>query len=178
MPISLETERLRLYPPRIADLEARLAMDRDPDVMRFLLRATPEDIDPHRADIRRKILALASPAHVFWHVEEKDAPGFIGCCGVFPLEDSGMIEIGYRFVRRVWGRGFATEAAVAALDHGFKHIGLARIVAVTDPRNLASQRVLQKIGLRPAGMAFHYGRDVKMFECRRASNLAARLGSA
>jgi len=176
MLIGLETERLRLYPPNIADLEARLAMDRDPDVMRFLLRPIPEDVDWHRADVREKILAPENPASAFWHIEEKGAPGFIGCCGLFPLEDSGMIELGYRFVRRVWGRGLATDAAAAALDHGFRHLKLAQIVAVTAPRNLASQRVLQKIGLSSAGVFCHYGQDVAVFVCLRADYFAAQPG--
>jgi len=152
-------------------------MDRDPEIARFLLRPVPENIDRHRADIHQKILASAHPDGTFWHIEELNTPGFIGCCGLFPLEDSGMIEIGYRFVREVWGHGLATEAAAAALDHGFRHLGLARIVAVTEPNNQASQHVLQKIGLRPAGTAFHYGFEVKMFACLRADYLAARLNS-
>jgi len=174
MLIGLETERHRLYPPNVADVEARLAMDRDPEVMRFLLRPIPEDIDWHRADVRKKILAPAYPSSAFWHVEEKSAPGFIGCCGLFPLEDSGMIELGYRFVRRVWGRGVATEVAAAVLDYGFKHLELDQIVAVTDPRNLTSQRVLQKIGLQSAGVHCHYGQDVNVFVCLRTDHLAAR----
>jgi len=151
-------------------------MDRDPDVARFLLHPAPADVDQHRAEINRRITAPNGPDGTFWHVEEKITPGFIGCCGLLPLEDSGMIEIGYRFVRKVWGRGLATEAVAAALDHGFRHLGLARIVAITDRRNLASQRVLQKIGLRPTGAAFHYGHDVEMFACLRADYLATRPG--
>ncbi len=178
MLVSLETQRHRLYPPNIADLEPRLALDRDPEVMRFLFWPIPEDIDWHRADVRNKILAPEDPPSAFWHVEEKDTPGFIGCCGLFPLEDSGMIELGYRFVRRVWGRGVATEVAAAALDYGFRHLKLDRIVAVTDPRNLASQRVLQKIGLSAAGVHRHYGQDVRVFVRLREDHLAAEAGRA
>lgn len=169
MPSGIETARLRLYAPRIDDLEARLAMDRDPEAMRFI-RPIPEDVEAQRAEIRNRI--IESPSHGFWHVEERAAPGFIGWCGLFPLEDSGLIEIGYRFVRGAWGRGLATEAAAAALDHGFRNLELDPIVAVSDPGNAASHNVLRKIGLRAAGSAWHYGQELAFFELRRAEYLA------
>jgi RimJ/RimL family protein N-acetyltransferase len=169
MPPMIETARLRLYPPRLDDLEARLAMDRDPEVMRFI-RPIPEDVVADRADIRNRI--LEPPPGAFWHVEMRETPGFIGWCGVFPLEDSGLMEIGYRFARAAWGRGLATEAAVAALDHGFRELKLDPIVAVSNPGNAASRRVLQKIGLRAAGTAWHYEQAVAFFELGRDEYLA------
>jgi RimJ/RimL family protein N-acetyltransferase len=164
----IETARLRLYPPRNEDLEARLAMDRDPEVMRFI-RPVPEDDEAQRGDIRGRI--LQPPRGAFWHVEERTAPGFIGWCGVFPLQDSGLMEIGYRFARAAWGRGLATEAAAAALDHGFRVLALDPIVAVSDPDNAASHQVLQKIGLRAAGTARYYGLELAFFELRRGAYL-------
>ncbi len=149
-------------------------MDRDPEVMRFI-RPVPEDAEAQRKEIRNRI--LQPPRGASWHIEERasslvGAPGFIGWCGLFPFEDSGLIEIGYRFVRPVWGRGLATEAAAAALDHGFRTLRLDLIVAVSDPDNAASLRVLHKIGLRAAGTARHYGRELPFFELRRDEFLA------
>ena len=168
---SLETARLRLYPPRLADLEARLAMDRDPAVMRFI-RPVSEDIGAERTLIRDRILGRVEPKAYFWHVEYRDRPGFLGWSGVFPLEDSGLIEIGYRYTRAAWGQGLATEAAAAVLEHGFRVLKLDPIVAVTHPDNRGSQGVLRKIGLRPAGQAFHYGQDLAFFRLTRADYLA------
>ena len=173
MPPEIETARLRLYPPRPEDLEARLAMDRDPEVMRFI-RPVPEDAEAQRAQIRA---ALDGPPGrgAFWHVATRlqaFGPGFIGWCGLFPLEDSGLIELGYRYLRAAWGRGFATEAATTALDHGFRELKLDPIVAVSDPDNAASHRVLGKIGLRAAGTARHYGRELPFFELNRGAYLA------
>ena len=172
MPPVIETARLRLYPPCLGDLEARLAMDRDPEVMRYI-RPVPDDAERHRAELHARILGRQPPAGVFWHVAWKDRPEFLGVCGVFDLEDSGLKEIGYRFVAEAWGQGIASEAARAALDHGFRVLGLDPIVAVTDPDNLASQGVLRKIGLPPAGRAVHYGREVAFFRLSRAAYLTA-----
>ncbi len=173
-PPEIETARLRLYPPRPEDLEACLAMDRDPEVMRFI-RPIPGDAEAQRAEIRNQI--LQPPRGAYWHVEERapssaGGPGFIGWCGMFPLEDSGLMEIGYRYLRAAWGRGLATEAAAAALDHGFRALRLDLIVAVIDPANAASHRVLSKIGLRTTGTARHYGRELPFFELRRSAYLA------
>lgn len=172
-PPTLETARLRLYPPRLEDLEARLAMDRDPEVMRHI-RPVPDDIEAQRAQIRDRILGPPPPRGAFWHVEERAAPGFIGWCALVPLEDSGLIELGYRYVRAAWGRGLATEAAAAALDYGFRALGLDPIIAVADPAHVASQGVLRKIGLRSAGRAHHYDREVALFRLARVDYPAAR----
>lgn len=170
-PPEIETARLRLYPPRSGDLEARLAMDRDPEVMRFI-RPVPEDIEAQRRDIRGRI--LQPPRGAFWHMELREAPGFIGWCGIFPLQDSGLMEIGYRYTRAAWGRGLATEAAAAALDHGFRVLELDPIVAVSHPDNAASHRLLRKIGLRRAGTQWHYDLDLPFFELSREEYLAAQ----
>ena len=167
----IETARLRLYPPRPEDLEARLAMDRDQAVMRFT-RPVPEDAEAHREEIRDRI--LNPPPGAFWHVGMREAPGFIGWCGLFPLEDSGLMEISYRYRRAAWGRGLATEAAAAALDHGFRELKLDLIVAVSDPDNAASHRVLLKIGLRVQGRERYYGLELAFFKLRRADYLAAQ----
>lgn len=171
MPPEIETARLRLYPPRPEDLEARLAMDRDQEVMRFI-RPVPADAEAQRSDIRNRI--LKPPPGAFWHVEERETPGFIGWCGIFPLQDSGLMEIGYRYVRAAWGRGLATEAATAALDHGFRELELDAIVAVSDPDNAASHGVLLKIGLRVQGRERHYGLELAFFVLSRDDYLAAQ----
>jgi RimJ/RimL family protein N-acetyltransferase len=106
-------------------------------------------------------------------VEWRDTPGFLGWCGLFPLEDSGLIEIGYRYVRAAWGQGVATEAARAVLDYGFRALALDPIVAVADPDNRGSHRVLEKIGLRSAGEAWYYGKWLPFYRLTRAEYLAA-----
>ena len=102
-----------------------------------------------------------------WVVEWRREPGFLGWCGLFPLEDFGLIELGYRYVRAAWGQGVATEAAVAVLDHGFLALGLDPIVAVTHPDNLASRRVLEKLGFGHEGRARYYGSEVAFYRLTR-----------
>jgi [ribosomal protein S5]-alanine N-acetyltransferase len=91
---------------------------------------------------------------------------------LFPLENSGLIEIGYRYRAAAWGRGIASEAAAAVLEHGFRSLELDPIVAVTHPANRASQRVLEKIGLRAVGEAWHYGQWLRLFRLTRSQYVA------
>jgi RimJ/RimL family protein N-acetyltransferase len=168
----LSTPRLRLRPRTLADLNACVAMDLDPEVHRFIYGNRPPDPIRHRAQLCARIASGWPPQGGIWVVEWRHAPGFLGWCGLFPLEDAGLIEIGYRYVQSAWGQGIATEAGRVVLDHGFRALGFDPIVAVTHPANLASQRVLEKIGLKPRGAAFHYGQAVSFFELSRNAYLA------
>lgn len=167
----LQTEHLRLRPRTLADVDASLAMDLDPRVHRYIFAEAP-DPDRHREQIRARIASGWPPTGGVWVVERQSESGFLGWCGLFPLEHCGLIEIGYRYLPAAWGQGIASEAARAVLDHGFRALAIDPIVGVTHPDNRASQRVLEKIGLRPAGEAFHYGQWLRFFHLSRAQYLA------
>lgn len=163
----LDTERLRLRPRTLADLDANLAMDLDPRVQRYVFAKAP---DPAlwRTRIAAQIRAGWPPIGAIWAVEWRREPGFLGWCGVFPLVHSGLIEIGYRYTHAAWGQGIGSEAARAVLDHGFRALALDRIVGVTHPDNQGSQRLLQKIGLHAAGEAYYYGQWLRFFRLARS----------
>jgi RimJ/RimL family protein N-acetyltransferase len=167
----LHTLHLRLRPRTLADLDANLAMDLDPRVHRYIFAKAPEP-EAWRARLAAQIASGWPPTGGIWTVERRDEPGFLGWCGLFPLGYCGLIEIGYRYVPAAWGQGIASEAARAVLDHGFRALALDPIVAVTHPDNLASQRVLQKIGLLPSGEAYYYGQWLRFFRLSRAQYLA------
>ena len=94
-------------------------------------------------------------------------------------------EAGWRLDRRFWGRGLATEGALASLRYGFEERGLERIISMTVPENVASWRVMQKIGLTYRGETRWRGEDVvwyaidrKMWEAKRADQLDQLCSSA
>ena len=98
---------------------------------------------------------------------EKTSGDFVGFCGLKYLDTSSEIEVGYRLAKKFWRRGLATEAARASLRYGFETLGLDRIVAVVQPENGASCRVIEKIGLRYEKDARFYDTDVKYFAITR-----------
>ena len=167
----LETARLRLRPQALSDLDSVVAMDMDPQVHRYIWPEGAPDPELHREKLRKRISSDWPAIGGVWVVEWLREPGFLGWCGLFPLEDSGLIEIGYRFVTAAWGQGVAAEAAGAVLDHGFGVLDIDPIVAVTHPENRASRRVLEKIGLVPEGTQVHYGQELVFYRLTRAAYL-------
>lgn len=131
MEILLETDRLTLRPLLNSDAEAVLGLQDDPEVMRYL--------DP-------------SPIERFYtggfHAAMgKESGRFIGW---FALEPKGEdeYEIGWRLYRWAWGRGYATEGAIALLHKAFTELGASRVYAETMAVNTRSRRVMEKMGLR------------------------------
>jgi [ribosomal protein S5]-alanine N-acetyltransferase len=165
----LVTPRLVLRPFTAADGDDLHAMDCDDRVMRYLAHGlvgrTREESD--RALTRIVEYARAHPGFGLWHARRCDDGTFVGGCGLYPLGDTGDIEIAYRLPFACWGHGYATEMARAVVEFGLRELGLPRIVGVAWPENVESQRVLRKIGMREQGTAVHYGRTMHVFVAER-----------
>lgn len=82
---------------------------------------------------------------------EKASARIIGVCGVQPLGTTGDLEIGWWLARETWGRGYATEAGAAAMNHVLQSLGRPRVVAIIDPPNDASKRVVARLGMEYEG---------------------------
>lgn len=87
-----------------------------------------------------------------WRVTDKATGAPLGLCGLVKRDGLDDPDVGYAFLPAAWGRGYAVEAARATLAHARQVLGLGRIVGITKPDNLSSQRVLEKIGLRAQGL--------------------------
>lgn len=148
---NLSTRRLLLRPRTMADLDACLAMDRDPQVTRFI-PGPWADPQAHDAFVRERVLRNWGPGLGYWSITARAAPDrFLGWILLLPPdgEEAGT-EIGWRLVRAAWGHGYASEAGLAVAAHAFDTLGLSRLVAEIDPGNAGSIRVAEKIGMRRA----------------------------
>jgi ribosomal-protein-alanine N-acetyltransferase len=152
----ITTERLLIRPLTVADLVAMHAVFSDPLVMHYIPGGAC-DLDGSRT---RLDSIRHHEAHGFskWAVVDGAGGAVIGDCGLKFLEGGQDIELGFHFARRYWGRGYATEAAQACLEWGLGELGRERIVAIVDPANAASVRVLEKIGMQRQGWSSHFGR--------------------
>jgi RimJ/RimL family protein N-acetyltransferase len=103
-----------------------------------------------------------------WAVERRADGALIGQCGLFHLDNTPEVEVAYLLAKDAWGQGYATEAATASLRYGFETADLPRIVAVVRPQNIASQHVLEKIGLSYERDARYYDLDVRYYGLDRA----------
>lgn len=127
----LETERLRLTPAAHRDRDDLIALEQDPEVMRFL---SGDFLQPRGGE----------PG--VWTARESASSAFVGWFGLYDRGD-GTGDLGYRLARAMWGSGYASEGARRIVDFGFSKLGLARIVADTMAVNLASRRVMERAGL-------------------------------
>jgi len=146
--VEINTERLVLRDWRESDLSPWAAMNADPEVREHLgptltAEQSGDSVRSFQDDLDRNGFG-------FWAVEVRASGEFIGFTGLDPVDD-GMpftgVEVGWRLARSAWGRGYATEAAMVALEYGFATVGLPEIVAVTTTTNLRSQAVMRRIGM-------------------------------
>jgi RimJ/RimL family protein N-acetyltransferase len=107
-----------------------------------------------------------------WAVVYKKNKQLIGTCGFKVLENTREIQIGYLLLKSYWGHGLATEAAAAALKYGFEVAQLERIVAIAKPENIASWRVMEKVGMKYEKNAYFYNNDVVYYSILRKAYLA------
>ena len=171
-PWELLTARLRLRPYRIDDAPAMFAVFGDPEVMRYSMSGPDPTVDATRARAQKLIDHQEKFGFSLWVVEDRATGALLGDCGLKQLEEGPEIEVGYRFAREQWGKGYATEAAAASMRYGFGTVGLARIVAVVAPPNVASCHVLEKIGLEYQRRIHCYGREMNYFTVDRDRYLA------
>jgi len=160
--ILLETKRLRLRRFTAADVDLLVALDADPQVMRYITYGKPTPREAYVATYLPRWLAIyaAQPGFGYFAAERRDTGDFLGW---FHLRDDRLepeyVELGYRFQQAAWGQGYATEGARALLQHGFITLGLAQVSARTLRDNCGSRRVMEKCGLRFAA-DFVYPEDV------------------
>ncbi|MPZ11412.1 MAG: GNAT family N-acetyltransferase [Kiloniellaceae bacterium] len=165
---SFETARLLLRPRRPEDFDACLALDGDPEVVRYV-GAPWRNAAEHLAFLRRRLETSYPPGLGYWAVVPRDdRDRFLGWVMLHPCGVAGAeVEIGWRLNRAAWGRGYATEAAAPILAQGFKHAAMKEVVADIHPDNAASMRVAEKIGLRFTGMADYYGEPARRYSITR-----------
>jgi len=142
----ISTDRLMLRPFRLEDASDLYGLNLDPTVMRY----TGDQPFGSVADAKKFVETYDHCAlHGFgrWAVELQSSNTFIGWCGLKRHPD-GMVDLGFRFLKQHWNKGYATEAAKACLEYGFGVLQLEEIVGRAARQNVASIRVLEKIGMR------------------------------
>jgi RimJ/RimL family protein N-acetyltransferase len=141
---------------------------------------------PWSSDKSREVTGLIVAAYPsnpweWWAVADNQTDRVMGACWLGPLRQKWCnalgwgqeIELGYRYAKEYWGNGYATEAAHAMLRRGFGELGLRRIVGIVDVGNAASERVLKKLGMSPAGAGTHEGVTIRGYRLD-----AAELGKS
>lgn len=162
------TSRLHLRPMATSDLDDLVALDSDPEVMRFLGPAPSREVVEHQLLPRMRQYA----DQPFGYYAALTDEGFIGWFHLRPsVVDPAIHEIGYRLQRRAWGRGLATEGSLALCLHAFDALEMPAVDACTVPENRGSIRVMEKCGMS-RGARFlhpHGGMEVVRYLVTRAT---------
>ena len=144
----IQTARLELRQFESNDDRAMFEVLTDPEVMRFSIQKL-DDLAAVQNWLSDCLEHYTNYGYGKWAVSKNGK--VIGYCGLIyqpDLDGQPEVALGYRLARAAWGQGYATEAARAVLEYGFKTLGLSRIVATIDPNNLASIGVAEKVGMR------------------------------
>ena len=157
----LTTNRLLLRVPRASDLDALARILADPEVTRFLGSGRPLERSEAEQSLANMIHAFEVDGFGLFAVERRDDGELLGRAGLLPwdpatwtpstraeLGQRAEIEIGWTLARERWGKGYATEAALAIRDWALGTLRLNRLVSLIQPGNTASIRVAEKLGER------------------------------
>ncbi|MEQ1821516.1 MAG: GNAT family N-acetyltransferase [Fimbriimonadaceae bacterium] len=175
-----ETDRLiaRNWNPE-TDAEHAFEMYRNPNVTRYLGRGVPEK-ETTLEEQREKLITLNEKYAAFangsgfWALELKEDPTeVVGAVIVKRLPDeigdqTDEWEVGWHLKQKHWGKGYATESGLAAIEHAFRVIGLDEIYAIVYPENLPSIAVTKRLGMNPLGITHkYYGVTAELFHKSR-----------
>ena len=151
MQIIFQTPHLILRQFTEADAHLILALNSDPEIVKYV----HEPILKTEEQAQKILLDIILPQYKNnlgrWAIHTKDNMDFIGWCGLKYRTDLHEIDLGYRLMQKAWGKGYATEAAQYSLDHGFQTLNLKLITGRAHIENLASIKVLEKIGMNFIG---------------------------
>lgn len=146
--MTFETDRLLLTTWQASDWIAFRPIATDVEVMRYITGGVPWPDERIQLFVNRQVELFSERSFCRWKLLLKPNEEMIGFCGVGFWGDSLEPEIGWWLARAYWGRGLATEAARIALRDAFERVGLERIISIARPANVASTRIMEKLGLK------------------------------
>lgn len=152
-PDPIYSERLYLRLLVEADLQALLEVNGDEEVTKFLPYPTWKSMSDAQEWFKRRSEHQTSGVALHFAIASKETGTIIGTCSLFHFDEENFhAKIGYVLGRAFWGQGFMREASVALIDFAFKKMSLRRLQAEAAPQNIASTRLLQRLGFTKEGV--------------------------
>ena len=153
MTFEIETERLILRDMRLTDIDSMFELDSDPEVHKYLGNKPVKTKEESRRIIEGVLKQYEERGIGRWVAIEKKTGECIGWSGIRLNNEYNMngfdeyYDVGYRLIKRFWGKGYATESGKAAVDYAFNTLKLSEIYGITEIGNEVSHNALLKIGL-------------------------------
>lgn len=169
---TVETKRLRLEPYALAHASALNAINNEPQIMEFLSDGNSETIADTQAKIANVRHRWETLGFGWWAIIDPRSEKMIGavCLKHVDNVEGAELEIGWRLTASANGHGYATEAGIAATDYAFDVIGVDHVIAVADERNIASHRVMERIGMQFRSHETHYGALCKTYVLNKSQH--------
>jgi [ribosomal protein S5]-alanine N-acetyltransferase len=156
----LETDRLYLREFTLTDAQLLIDLNSDPEVTRYTGDGPVADLTEAKRILEEIIFPQYGNRMGRWAVHLKNNGEFIGWSGIKYLESLDEYDLGYRFFRRHWGKGYATESAKAVMEYAVKELKLKNIVGRASVDNYNSIKVLEKVGLKFQEEGFEHGEKI------------------
>ena len=167
------TNRLLLRPFESSDVEAAFEWFSDPAVMRFTPSGPDKSIDDTNARLKKYQEHQIVHGFSKWIVLDRETDRPIGDAGLLVLQDYDWIDFGYRLAQSYWGKGLATEAGPEWIRAAFDQFQIDRLTAFVHPENVASIRVLHKLGFGEDRQEAIMGMKSVLYSLTRDSRTAA-----
>lgn len=155
----IETERLLMRKFTPDDLEKLIELRSDEEVIKYLGGRTLQNPEAIKKRLQFYLDCYEKYGFGMCAMIWKETGEMFGWSGIQPLDDSDEIEVGYGMIKEFWGKGIGFECAKAWLKHGFEVAKLERIVAVADPDNKGSWRIMEKCGMNREKFEKHYNME-------------------
>ena len=172
MDIVFETPRLILKRFTLEDAPLLLDLNSNPEVVKYVHEAPLKTIEQSLTILKDIILPQYKNKLGRWAINLRNEGTFIGWCGLKRIPETGVIDLGYRLKKTAWGNGYAFEAAEHSLNYGFNALDLDLVKGQAHIENLASIRILEKLGMQFVGENIVDECPVKIYQIANP-NLAA-----
>ncbi len=174
----IETPHLILRTWTLEEATVLCEILQEDGILRYFPNPKPPPLNKVEDYIAHQLAHWDLYGYGHWAIVEREARLVAGWVGLEYLPQLDETEVGYLLSRRVWGRGYATEAARAAVGHGFETAGLPGIIGLVHPENAGSIRVLEKCGMTFADRLTLWGLDMSRYRVDRAKHEQGRMRQA
>jgi RimJ/RimL family protein N-acetyltransferase len=158
-------ETPRLFLRRFTEEDAPLIykLNSDPEIVKYVHEPILENENQAKEILINNILPQYKLNLGRWAIHTKSDYEFIGWCGLKYIKETEITDLGYRLLKAAWGKGYATEAAQYTLIYGLRDLKINEITGMAHIENIASIRVLEKIGMKFSREEIIDGQPVKVY---------------
>jgi ribosomal-protein-alanine N-acetyltransferase len=150
----------------------------NPEVLRYFPSQKSPSLEQVRKLVESQQRHWDEHGYGWWALAEGGSDALIGWCGINHLPDTDEVELKYLLAEPYWGKGIATESSLLSLQRWIADTEIEEVIGLVHPENIASQRVLEKVGMSFMNRAHYFGMDLLRYTIRREEFLRSLRGQS